>query len=80
MSRSATFELSLPQGPHSALGSNLPAKAKGSLCGQSLVMPTTLTGQNGAQVKQNTKIAVAGCPKAKKKAKKHTKKGKKKSR
>jgi hypothetical protein len=43
-------------------------------------MPTTLTGQNGAQIKQNTKIAVTGCPKAKKKpkAKKHKKgKGKK---
>ena len=33
-------------------------------------MPTTITGQNGAQIKQNTKIKVTGCPKAKKKAKK----------
>ncbi len=44
-------------------------------------MPTTLTGQNGAQIKQSTKIAVTGCakPKKKAKAKKHpTKKGKKK--
>ncbi len=77
-----TFELNLPQGPHHALSSNLPAKAKGSFCGQSLVMPTTLTGQNGAQIKQSTKIAVTGCPKAKKKAKrkakKHAAKGKKK--
>jgi hypothetical protein len=69
-----SFQLSLPEGPHSALATNIPAKAKGSLCGQSLVMPTTLTGQNGAVVKQSTKIAVTGCPKAKKKvkAKKHT--------
>ncbi len=66
----STFELSLPQGPHSALGANVPAKAKGSLCGQSLVMPTTITGQNGAQVKQSTKIAIAGCPKVRK-ARKH---------
>ncbi len=72
----STFELNLPQGPHHALSSNLPAKAKGSFCGQALTMPTTLTGQNGAQIKQNTKIAVTGCPKtkAKKKAKKHPKK------
>jgi hypothetical protein len=73
----STFDLTLPQGPHSALAANLPAKAKGSLCGQGLVMPTTITGQNGAQVKQNTKIAVTGCPKAKKKHKakaKHRKK------
>jgi hypothetical protein len=31
-----------------------------------LVMPTTITGQNGAVVTQTTKIAVTGCPSAKK--------------
>jgi hypothetical protein len=37
-----------------------------------LKMPTTLTGQNGAQIAQSTPIAVTGCPKAlKSKAKKH---------
>ena len=60
-----SFEVTLPQGPHSALGTDLPAKAKGSFCSAKLVMPTTLTGQNGAQVKQSTKIVVVGCPKAK---------------
>jgi hypothetical protein len=50
------FELSLPAGPNSALGAN------GNLCKQSLVMPTTLTAQNGKVVKQNTPIAVTGCP------------------
>jgi hypothetical protein len=78
----ASFQLSLPEGSHSALATDIPSKAKGSLCGQSLTMPTTLTGQNGAVVKQSTKIAVTGCPKAKKKvkAKKHkqAKRGKKK--
>jgi hypothetical protein len=72
----SAFELSFPEGPHSALTTNLPAKAKGNLCGQSLVMPTTITGQNGAQIKQSTRIAVTGCAKAKpkkKKAKKHRK-------
>ncbi len=59
-----SFELKLPESPHSAL------TASSSLCVKSLVMPTTLTGQNGMQVKQNTKIAVSGCPKAKKKPKK----------
>jgi hypothetical protein len=62
-----SFELSLPEGSHSALTAALPGKAKGSLCGTTLVMPTTLTGQNGAQVKQSTKISVSGCPKPKKK-------------
>jgi hypothetical protein len=42
-------------------------------------MPFTITGQNGAQLKQNIKIAVTGCPKPKKKTKakaKAKKKGK----
>jgi hypothetical protein len=64
-----TFELSLPEGPHSALAAVLPPKAKGSLCGTSLTMPTTITGQNGAQVKQSTKLAIAGCAKPKHKGK-----------
>jgi hypothetical protein len=67
----SSFETVLPQGPHSALGTNIPAKAKGSLCGQRLVVPTTLTGQNGAVVKQSTKVTVTGCAKGKpKRAKK----------
>ncbi len=36
--------------------------ANGNLCKQSLVMPTTITAQNGKVFKQNTKIAVTGCP------------------
>lgn len=59
-----SFELKLPRGGHSALTSSV-----GSLCGQKLTMPTTITAQNGAQIKQSTKIAVTGCPKAKKRAK-----------
>ncbi len=44
---------------------------------ESLIMPTTITGQNGAVIDQSTKIAVTGCPKVKKatvkkkKAKRH---------
>jgi hypothetical protein len=63
----SSFELYLPQGKYSVLGANLPASAKYSLCGQTLAMPTAITGQNGAVLKQTTKIAVTGCPKAKKK-------------
>jgi hypothetical protein len=74
-----SFALTLPEGPHSGLAAVVPAKAKGSLCGQSLAMPFTITGQNGAVVKENNKIAVTGCPRVKKKAKaaRHTKGGKK---
>jgi hypothetical protein len=82
----STFELLLPEGPHSALAAN------GDLCKptrtvtervrvtrrvhgrtvhsfktvtktvpEALVIPTTLTAQNGAVLTQNTKIAVTGC-------------------
>jgi hypothetical protein len=47
--------VNLPLGAHSALAAN------GNLCASSLVMPTTITGQNGKVVKQNTHLAVAGC-------------------
>jgi hypothetical protein len=74
----STFQLSLPEGPHSGLAAVLPAKAKGNMCGTSLTMPFTITGQNGAQLKQNVKIQVTGCPAPKKKKKAKAKKGKKK--
>jgi hypothetical protein len=54
-----SFETVLPQGPHSVLAAN------GSLCASRLSIPTALTGQNGAQVNQNTTVTVTGCPKAK---------------
>jgi hypothetical protein len=56
-----TFELKLPTGPHSVLAANLPASARHSFCGSTLTMPTAITGQNGAVLKQNTKIVVVGC-------------------
>ncbi len=58
----STFETTFPEGPHSVLATDIPAKSKGSMCGQALTMPTTITGQNGAVVTQTTKIAVSGCP------------------
>jgi hypothetical protein len=56
-----TFETTLPEGPHSALTSNVPPSKRFSLCGQKLVMPTTITGQNGVVIQQQTKIPVLGC-------------------
>jgi hypothetical protein len=56
-----TFETVLPAGPHSALTSNVPEKKKFSLCGTTLTAPTEITAQNGAVIKQSTKIAVTDC-------------------
>jgi hypothetical protein len=59
----STLGLVLDAGPHSLLAANLPAKAKRSMCGQKLAMPTAITGQNGAVVKQTTDIRISGCAK-----------------
>jgi hypothetical protein len=68
-----SFELTLPQGPYSALA------ALGNPCKQKLTMPTEFVAQNGATIDQNTKIAVTGCPQAVRheRKKKHTKRKKK---
>ncbi len=65
------FELTLPEGPYSAL------TAVGSLCKSKLTIPTELIAQNGAEIHQTTKVAVTGCPKAKTAAHKKHKKDKK---
>ena len=56
-----TVEATLPEGPHSALTTNLPLKAKYSLCGQNLTIPTALTGQNATALSRNVKAKLEGC-------------------
>jgi len=51
----SSVSLTLPTGPHSALA------AFGSFCGRKMVMPTTMTAQNGAVIKQSTPVVVTGC-------------------
>jgi hypothetical protein len=74
----STFELTLGQGPYSALAANLPAKDKGNFCGQTLSMPTAFLAQNGLEIHETTKISISDCPKTKKakKTKRKPKKGK----
>jgi hypothetical protein len=54
-------EATLPEGPHSALTTDLPLKDHYSLCGQNLAIPIALTGQNGTAVSENVKVIVQGC-------------------
>jgi hypothetical protein len=51
----SSITLNLPMGGHSALA------AYGGFCSKPLVMPTTITGQNGVVFKQNTIIKVKEC-------------------
>jgi hypothetical protein len=76
----SSFQLILPMGKDSILGSNVPEQDHYNLCGQTLAMPTEITAQNGMVLKPATKISVTGCPRAKKAVKKKkTKKAKKSS-
>ena len=50
-----SFHLKLPAGKFSALA------GRGNLCRSPLIMPTTITAQNGAVLKQRIRISVAGC-------------------
>jgi hypothetical protein len=50
-----SFELTLPEGPDSALAAN------GNLCKSKLKMPTAFVGQNGAEIHESTPIEVSGC-------------------
>ena len=51
----SSFELNLPTGPNSALGSF------GSLCSKPLYMPTTITAQSGTVIKQNMHLSIGSC-------------------
>jgi hypothetical protein len=51
----SSITVNLPLASNSALAAN------GNLCAPTLLMPTTITGQNGSVFKQNTVISPTGC-------------------
>jgi uncharacterized repeat protein (TIGR01451 family) len=54
-----SFELTIPEGPYSALSANA------NLCKSKLAMPTEFVAQNGVVLERSTKIKATGCPRAK---------------
>ncbi len=61
----SSFEVRLPTGKDSVLS------AIGNLCKRPLIMPTTITAQNGKVIKQRTKVAVGSCPRKHRRHHKH---------
>jgi hypothetical protein len=55
------FETVLPAGPHGVLTPNVTEAKQFSLCGESLQMPTTITGQDGVSLENDTKVTISGC-------------------
>ncbi len=65
----SSFELNFPRGKYSVLTAN-----GANLCKlSSLTMPTELVAQDGAVIRQSTKVKIAGCPKKQPKHKKKPK-------
>jgi hypothetical protein len=83
------FETTFPAGPHSPLTANVAESKNFNLCGETLAIPTELTGQNGVLIQESTPVKITGCKAAKKpttaellkkalaSCRKHYKKGKK---
>jgi hypothetical protein len=59
-----SLEVTIPTGPFSEFGVNLPAKDRYNVCGQKLVMPTLFKASNGLEIQQNTPLTITGCAKA----------------
>jgi hypothetical protein len=78
-----SIEVTLPSGPFSEFGVNLPKRGDYNACGHKFVMPTLFKAQNGLEVHKNTAVALSGCPvakhhgKAKKSSTRHSTKHKK---
>jgi hypothetical protein len=61
------IEVTVPQGPFSEFGANLPGGGL-NFCGQKLTMPVSFRASNGREIHQNTTVGITGCPKTKTRA------------
>ncbi len=58
----STFEARLPRGPFSEFTSaRTIGRASASQCGQELLAPVAMLGQNGAEHKETVKVQITGC-------------------
>jgi hypothetical protein len=57
-----SIEVTLPAGPFSEFGANLPHESF-NFCGRKLAMPTLFKAQNGLEIHKNTPITITGCAK-----------------
>jgi hypothetical protein len=55
------IEVTIPEGPYSEFGVNIPEKDHYNLCTQKLTMPTHFKASNGQETNQNTPITITGC-------------------
>jgi hypothetical protein len=63
-----SIDVTIPSGPFSEFGANLPASANLSFCGQSLKMPTMFKAANGIVIRKTANLAITGCGKPKTRA------------
>ncbi len=75
-----SIEVTLPTGPDSEFGANLPPKDNYDFCGQKLTMPILFKASDGAELHQSAPVKINGCTKSKPRHKAKHKKAKRTAR
>jgi hypothetical protein len=55
------IEVTIPAGPNSEFGADVPPQDNYNVCGQKLTMPTLFKASNGQEIHQTTPITITGC-------------------